>query len=69
MTIEEARNDLLNALNSMDKDKLSLLDLKLYAETLKTLSEIQTKSYAEALAETMRFGLGGMKTPTVSDLK
>lgn len=71
MTIEQAKNDILETLNSMDKEKLSLPDLHLYAQILKTVSEIQAKSYAESLAETMAsVGVGfGLKAPTVSDLK
>ena len=71
MTIEQARNDILETLNSMDKGKLSLPDLHLYAQILKTVSEIQAKSYAESLAETLAAVGGGfgMKPMTVSDLK
>lgn len=72
MTIEQAKNDLLKTMDSIDKNKLSLVDLKMYAETLKVVSEIQTKTYAEALAETMSsvsVGFNGYKAPTVSDMK
>lgn len=71
MTIEQAKNDVLETLSSMDKEKLSLPDLHLYAQILKTVSEIQSKSYAEHLAETLAAVGGGfgMKAPTVSDLK
>lgn len=70
MTIEELRNSLLETLNSMNRDKLSLPDLKLYADILKTISEIQTKSYFETLTDTMCSAVGyGLKSPTISDLK
>lgn len=71
MTIEQAKNDILNTLNSMDKEKLSLPDLHMYAQILKTVSEIQAKSYVESIAETFAAVGGGfsMKPPTVSDLK
>lgn len=68
MTIEQAKNDLLKTIDSIDKNKLSLIDLKMYAETLKVVSEIQTKTYAEALAETMS-SVSGYKAPTVSEMK
>lgn len=68
MTIEEARNDLLKTLESMDKNKLSLSDLKLYADTLKTVSEIQVKSYMDYMTQAMGC-VGGYRAPTVSDLK
>lgn len=70
MSIEEVKNDLLQTLHSIDKDKLSIFDLKVYAETVKIASEIQAKSYAEALAETLALGGGfGKASATVSDLK
>lgn len=68
MTILEAKENLLVTLESMDKEKLSLMDLQIYANILKTVSEIQTKSYMECLGETLAGGFG-MKAATVSDLK
>lgn len=68
MTIEQAKTNLLLTLESMDKDKLSLGDLQLYANILRTISEIQSKSYMECLAETFSGGFG-FKPSTVSDLK
>ena len=59
-------------MESIDKDKLSLMELKSYAETLKVVSEIQAKSYAEMLAESMSnvsMGFGGSKAPTVAEMK
>lgn len=53
MDITTLRTKLLDILDGIDKDKLSLMDLKLYADILKTASEIQTKSYAEMMAETL----------------
>lgn len=70
MTIEQLKNDLFSTLESMDKNKLSLPDLSMYAQILKTASEIQTKSYTELLAETLKGGSTfGFKSATVSDLK
>lgn len=70
MTIEQVKKDFIATLDSIDKNKLSLPDLKLYAETLKTVSEIQTKSYAEAVASAMSVGFNsGFKPQTVSELK
>ena len=57
---------------ALTKDKLSLMELKSYAETLKVVSEIQAKSYAEMLAESMSnvsMGFGGSKAPTVAEMK
>ena len=59
MEVGILKNKLMETLDSIDKDKLSLMDLKMYADILKTVSEIQAKSYAEALAEM----LGKMHAP------
>lgn len=70
MTIEQAKDDLLATLESMDKNKLSLPDLQMYTQILKTVSEIQTKSYTECLVETMSACSGiGYKPTMVSDLQ
>ena len=68
MTVEQAKNNLLCTLESMDKEKFSLADLQLYANIMKTVSEIQTKSYMECFAETLTGGFG-LKASTVSELK
>ena len=59
MDIATLKEKLLETLDSIDKDKLSLMDLRLYTDILKTASEIQTKSYAETMAEMMN----GCHTP------
>ena len=53
MDIATLKEKLLETLDSIDKDKLSLMDLRMYADILKTASEIQAKSYAETMAEMM----------------
>ena len=58
MSIEQIKKELLQTLHSINKNKLSIYDLKVYAETVKLASEIQTKSYAESLAETLALGGG-----------
>lgn len=69
INLEEAKNNLLATLDSIDRDKLSLLDLKTYAEILKTISEIQTKSFSEYISQfSSGFGFN-YKPTTVSDLK
>ena len=70
MTIEQAKKDLLTTLDSMDKNKLSLPDLSIYAQILKTVSEIQSKSYVEMMAEAFSSNKGLVfNSPKVSDLK
>lgn len=72
MNIEETKKNLLKTMESIDKDKLSLMELKSYAETLKVISEIQAKTYAEMFAESMSnvsMGFSGPKAPTVAEMK
>ena len=59
MDVEMLKGKLLETLDSIDKDKLSLMDLRLYVDILKAVSEIQTKSYTETLAEMV----SGMRAP------
>lgn len=53
MDVMTLKNKLMETLDGIDKDKLTLMDLRMYADILKTVSEIQVKSYAEVMAETM----------------
>lgn len=71
MEIKEARDALLKTMESIDKDKLSLYELKTYAETLKIVSEIQVKSFTEYMSDfTSTFNTSlGYKPPTVFDMK
>ncbi len=72
MNIEHIKNDLLRTLDGIDKEKLSLCDLKIYAEIVKTVSEVQEKDHLEKLVEAMSSvstGFNGPKVPTVSELK
>ncbi len=72
MNIEHIKDDLLKTLDSIDKEKLSLYDLKVYAEIVKTVADISEKGYMEKMVETMSsvsHGFSGPKVPTVSDLK
>lgn len=72
MNIEHIKNDLLRTLDGIDKEKLSLYDLKVYAEIVKTVSEVQEKGYMEKVIEAMSSasnGFNGPKFPAISDLK
>ncbi len=72
VNIEHIKNDLLRTLDGIDKEKLSLYDLKVYAEIVKTVSEVQEKGYMEKVIETMSSvsnGFNGPKLPAISDLK
>lgn len=70
MNIATAKENLLKTLESIDKDKLSLLDLKTYAEILRIISDIQEKSYLDTITGLFSTGGGfGPPIPAVSDLK
>lgn len=60
MDINTLKTDLLETLDGIDKERLSLCDLKEYAEILKTVSETQGKPMAEMFMEAAR----GIATPT-----
>lgn len=53
MDVLTLKNKLMETLDGIDKDKLTLMDLRMYADILKTVSEIQAKSFSEVMAETM----------------
>lgn len=59
--IEAAKAELLEALRARDKDAMSLEELKLSAEILRTLSEVSDTSSMDVLSETMKFMAESMK--------
>lgn len=70
MNIATAKENLLKTLESIDKDKLSLIDLKTYAEILRIVSDIQEKSYIDTITGMLSTSNGfGCHIPAVSDLK
>ncbi len=70
MDIATAKANLLKTLESIDKDKLSLIDLKTYAEILRIISDIQERSYLDTITELFSTSSGfGTAIPAVSDLK
>lgn len=70
MNIATAKENLLKTLESIDKDKLSLIDLKTYAEILRIVSDIQDKNYLDTITGLFSTGSGfGPHIPAVSDLK
>lgn len=72
MNIEHMKNDLLRTLDSIDKEKLSLYDLKTYAEIVRIAAEINSKDYMDKIIETMSTvstGFNAPKIPIVADMK
>ena len=67
--IKAARDEVMDVLATIDKNKLSLPDLKLYVDILKATSEVQVASFSE-MWPIMRDTLAlGFKSPTISDYK
>lgn len=53
MTISQAKSNLLDTLHAMDKSKMNVYDLKVYADTLRTVADISDKTYADCIADMM----------------
>lgn len=76
-TINDAKEQILEKLATMDLDSMTLMDAGMYVDILKRLTEIGEKSYTDILQETLEatrksfapcnepvrlgMGLGGMK--------
>lgn len=74
MTIEQLKQDVINALGSVDKDKLSLGELKMYVEILRDVSNISTKDYDnywEAIIDAMKENIATPwpKPPVLAEMK
>lgn len=55
-TIATAKEHLIEVLENMDKSKMSLNDLMMYAQILKITSDIQTSDFNDIMAQ----ALGGL---------
>lgn len=55
-TIETAKEHLIEALDSLDKSKMSLNDLMIYAQVLKIAADIQATDFNNVMAQ----ALGGL---------
>lgn len=53
MTVSEVKSNLLDTLNAMDKSRMNVYDLKVYADTLRTVADTSDKTYAETMSEVM----------------
>ena len=52
-TIKTAKEHFIEALESLDKSKMSLNDLMMYAQVLKVTADIQTTDCTDMLAQTL----------------
>lgn len=50
-SIEDVKNNLINTLTSIDLNKLSIFDLKTYAEIMKITAETKESEYFDSLIE------------------
>lgn len=55
-TIKTAKEHLIEVLESLDKSKMSLNDLMMYAQVLKVTADIQTSDFNDVMAQ----ALGGL---------
>lgn len=73
--IESMKQEIIDLLKSIDKDRLDLCSLKEYAEVVKIVSEIKGQDYIEVLAQMVSggsYGKGGPKAlgpMTIRDMK
>lgn len=62
MGTENLKHELLEILESIDKEELNLCDLKEYAEIVKVVSEIKGRDYMEIVASMISEpSMGGVK--------
>jgi len=67
----KAKEDIVKAINSIDKDKLSIYDLKVCAETLSIVNGVSAFDYAKTMQEMLKsFENHPVPQPqTIADLK
>lgn len=71
----ELKNKIIEALKSIDLNKLNIYELKTVSEIAETVDKLDKKDYAEVLAETMKSasnysGFGSVNLPkTIGDFK
>lgn len=60
--IEDLKSDFINYLSNVDKTKLSMIDLKTYAEIVQIVDGIGRKEYFETMIEKMSDTFSGTNT-------
>lgn len=70
ITIKELKQELMDTIEKIDKDKVTVSDLKIIAETIGVLSTIKENQtdYMDVFMKMSSMGFG-YKPTTVSDLK
>lgn len=71
MEIVDLKNELIETLGDINKNKLSLYDLKVYAEILKIVSDTHANGYEEVLMKSLEClnTPTTFKHPTIADMK
>lgn len=68
--VVEEKDNLVKSLSEMDKNELSLFELKTYAEILEILSKIKIDKYFDKLTEMMgSMNFGGVPKTTIGEAK
>lgn len=68
--VAEEKDNLVKSLSEMDKNELSLFELKTYAEILEILSKIKIDGYFDKLTKMMcNMNYGGVPKTTIGEVK
>lgn len=69
--MEELKSKFIEAIKSIDFDKLSIYELKTVSEISESVDKMAKKDYVDMLAESMDKGIaqGISKSKTISELK
>ncbi len=61
-TITDVKTKILSRMGSFDLETMSLMDISLYVDILRRVSDINEKPYLETLMETMKHGFNNCST-------
>lgn len=69
-TVSEEKERIIKSMSEMDKDKLSLFELKTYVEILEILSRIKIDSYFNKLTDLIgNMNYSGIPKNTIGEVK
>lgn len=66
-TITDIKAKILSYMGNMDLDAMTLMDISLYTDILRRVSDINEKPYLETLMETMGRGFNNCSTEKTSE--
>lgn len=71
--MEELKNKFIEAIKSIDFDKLTLYELQAVSDIAKTVDEMAKKDYTDVLSDVMKGGIGYANTyespKTIGEMK